>query len=450
MNQFNKHSSNSIESKLAKAELIQKAIFRITELTSETESMEAFYRAIHDSIKELMYAENLFIALYNETEQTLNFVYYEDSMDDEDINDLANIPIDITQKTVTSYVLRTGTILHKDDSGMVEMQKKGLINQQGSPSEDWLGIPLKDKERVLGALVIQSYLKEIYYTEEDEEILQFVGRQIAQLLKGKQYEQALHDNNIKLEERITKRTADLVKAKEAAEDANRAKSEFLANVTHELRTPMHSILSFSSLGQKKKDSASSEKIGNYFKRINQSGQRLLDFVNDLLDLSKMEAGRTDFAPRLNNLKETLKHCLSQFDTLLLEKRIEVNVCNKQAIPLCYFDQISISQVLTNLISNAIKFSPEDSNINISLKYDKEFLYFEISDKGPGIPETEIEHIFEKFIQSSKTRTGAGGTGLGLSICKQAILQHNGLIWAENEVSSGACFHFKIPRYEVAQ
>ncbi len=441
---MNDSSLQSLESKLQKAELIQKALFRITELTSKTDSMESFYSAIHSSIKELMYAENLFIALYDKDKRTLTFVYYEDSMDDDKVEDLANTPFEITNNTVASYVIKSGKTLHANDSSMLEMQKNGLFSQQGAPSVDWLGIPLKDKGQVLGALVIQTYIEGIYYTEEDEEILQFACRQITQLLKSKQYEQALQNSNTQLEEKIFKRTKDLVKAKETAESANRAKSEFLANVTHELRTPMHAILSFSSLGNKKTRNSSIEKIEGYFQKINQSGNRLLEFVNDLLDLSKMESGQYNFNPEQNNVNETLQESLLGLNTQIDEKNIKISILSKKLFPDNVFDSSAVHQVFTNLLSNAIKFSPENGIITITLEQINNIQRITIKDQGVGLPDNELDQIFGKFIQSSFTRTGAGGTGLGLSICKQIASLHKGSIWAENCDESGACFYFELP------
>ncbi len=254
----------------------------------------------------------------------------------------------------------------------------------------------------------------------------------------------LESSHEQLEEKISERTVDLIEAKEIAENANRAKTDFLANVTHELRTPMHAILSFSSLGSKKTRTASIEKIESYFEKINKSGHRLLEFVNALLNMSKMESGQFNFNPEKNSINEVLEDCLQELATQIDEKNIAVSVAMTKISSNFYFDSSSIHQVFTNLLSNAIKFSPKNGKVIITLTQINNNQRVTIKDQGVGLPDEELDQIFDQFIQSSYTRTGAGGTGLGLSICKQIISVHQGLIWAENCSDSGACFHFELP------
>ena len=240
--------------------------------------------------------------------------------------------------------------------------------------------------------------------------------------------------------------------KEAAELANIAKSEFLANMSHELRTPMHGILSFSSLGARRLESVSLEKLGQYFSHINESGNRLLFLLNDLLDLSKLESGKMEFNYAVADLKQIVENCVIGQQIRLNENNLAVSISSKGSTLAC-FDQLRLEQVILNLLSNAIKFSPEKSDIKIDIKPANltcsngevvNGLQLSVYDQGVGIPENELETIFDKFIQSSKTKTNAGGTGLGLSICTEIIKGHQGKLWVENGSEKGAIFHFLIP------
>jgi len=234
-------------------------------------------------------------------------------------------------------------------------------------------------------------------------------------------------------------------AKEAAEKSNMEKSEFLANISHELRTPTHGILSFSSFGIKNSHTGSRNKMNQYFSNIQISGQRLLALLNNLLDLSKFDAGKMTMEMNESNLNELVSICVREQSQQLDDGLIKVRHKDKESPVLGNFDKIRLSQVISNLLTNAIKFSPELTTISIETNLAEGQLSFSIEDQGVGIPLGEFNSIFDAFVQSSKTKTGAGGTGLGLAICKQIIDGHEGQIWAKNNESDGACFYFVIPQ-----
>ncbi len=236
----------------------------------------------------------------------------------------------------------------------------------------------------------------------------------------------------------------LIEAKEVAEAANQAKSDFIADISHEIRTPIHAILGYTKLGINKINKISKESIVDYLNEIQKSGKRLVNLINDLLDLSKLETGKTVYTFELNALSKTIDEVIAQFMGMAADKNLTMDFINPNLTDSVIMDKDKIYQVLTNLVSNAIKFSNANEKIEINLTNLEDRFQVSITDNGLGVPIEEIEAIFEKFTQSSKTTADSGGTGLGLSISKQIILDHQGLIWAENNPNGGATFSFTLP------
>jgi PAS domain S-box-containing protein len=273
---------------------------------------------------------------------------------------------------------------------------------------------------------------------------------VRDITERKQVEQELERHRHHLQEMVEERAYAYRRAMEQAERANRAKSEFLANMSHELRTPMHAILGFSRQALKHTHDNGDEKLATMLRNIQTSGTRLLNLLNDLLDLSKLESGKMTYNFEVLDMRDLLRQTLAEVDSLLAARRIsvhlEVEERTQTHVPL---DHKLMMQVLVNLLSNAIKFSPEQSAIHITLSSSylgkrEKALQIRVCDQGVGIPPGELELVFDKFAQSSNTKSGAGGTGLGLSITRQIVQTHGGVILAENQPAGGACFVVTLP------
>ncbi len=247
------------------------------------------------------------------------------------------------------------------------------------------------------------------------------------------------------------RAAELENARQTAVNALAVKTEFLSNISHELRTPMHAILAYSEMGIELLEEGEKEKISKYLGNINKAAKRLHSLLNQLLDLGKMDAGKMEYSFKRESFDEVIEHTLMELDSLIKKKKLKIDVQALAHDRFAEFDKLRIVQVLVNLMSNAIKFSPSESSIDICVQDDvlannREALRCHVADQGVGIPENECETIFSEFMQSSKTKTGAGGTGLGLSICRHIIEAHGGKIWAENSRPKGAVFSFVFPKF----
>ncbi|WP_188108603.1 PAS domain S-box protein [Sulfurimonas lithotrophica] len=237
---------------------------------------------------------------------------------------------------------------------------------------------------------------------------------------------------------------ELIQAKTDAEDANRAKSEFLANMSHEIRTPMNAILGFvEQLSKNEKDSKRLEQ----FEIITSSGKNLLNIINDILDLSKIESGKMDIEAHPSNLKKLLNELKSLFEILTLKKEQKLNFNIDKNLPKCLIiDPIRINQIIFNLLSNAIKFTPQNGTIILEVEYIEQTkkLKCSVKDTGVGIAKENLNKIFNAFNQEDSSITRKfGGTGLGLSISSKLLALMDGELNVTSTLGEGSTFSFEI-------
>lgn len=295
-----------------------------------------------------------------------------------------------------------------------------------------MSVPLLVGEEVLGLLQVDSRTTKQLFTEADLHLLLGLSAQVAIALNHAQL-LAVRERAVALES-----------AKNAAETANQAKSAFLANVTHELRTPLHAILSFANFGLHKAETTSPSKRQSYFQQIDHSGRTLLALINNLLDLPRLEAGKLTFTWQQTDLHGLLRQVIEECSPLLAERHLTCQVTVPDTPQAIRLDPQKIQQALRNLVSNAVKFSPEQGTIILRVQYDAETAEITIRDQGIGIPDDELETIFDKFMQSRNTTPEHGGLGLGLAICREIVTGHGGCMWASNAPEGGAVFRVRLP------
>lgn len=269
----------------------------------------------------------------------------------------------------------------------------------------------------------------------------------------------LRDLNRNLEDRIRERTFQLEETNRDLARASRHKSEFLANMSHELRTPLNAILGFAELIMDGVYGQVPDELRESIEDIHINGRHLLRLINDVLDLSKIEAGQM----RLNlgecSIQSLIDSTISATRSLAAEKGLELVSRVETGLPLALGDSKRITQVLMNLVGNAIKFTSGGGSVTVTARRVTngelhtlnpapemaDCIEVAVADTGIGIPVEELKNIFSEFrqVDSSITRE-YGGSGLGLSIAKRLVEMHEGSIWAESQVGKGSIFYFRIP------
>jgi GAF domain-containing protein len=288
-----------------------------------------------------------------------------------------------------------------------------------------LALPLLREEHIIGALVI---------TRNDAGEF---SREVIELLKTFATQSALAIQNARLFREIEVKSRQL-------EVASQHKSEFLANMSHELRTPLNAIIGFSEVLGERMFGELNEKQEEYLRDIHASGQHLLSLINDILDLSKIEAGRMELELSDFDLPMTIDNALMLVRERRARRGIELHRSVDEGLGQIRGDERKIRQVLLNLLSNAIKFTPEGGRIDVEAKPVDGSVEVSVTDTGVGIAPDDHEAVFEEFRQVGTADKKVEGTGLGLTLSRKFVELHGGKIWVKSQVGVGSTFTFTIP------
>ena len=312
-------------------------------------------------------------------------------------------------------------------------------------SRSVVAVPLRVKDRILGSLCIDS--REVgVLTEEDLAVMKTVGNQIAIALDNVQAYEKISSLNIGLEQTVKDRTKELQEANEKLQEMDRVKSQFLANVSHDLRNPLCSIKGLTTNLMDGILGTISESQATYLCRINANAERLTRMISDLLDLTSIAAGKVKLHWQQVDLSTITKEMVAQLEFQADAKAVRLHtVCPTEPV-LVVADGDRLSQVFQNLIDNAVKFTPQEGTVTVEVKQDsQERVLVIVSDTGPGIPAQYASSLFDPFFQAPQDSVHRRkGLGIGLSIVKNFVDLHGGTVRVESEPGQGTSFIVSLP------
>ena len=288
-----------------------------------------------------------------------------------------------------------------------------------------LALPLLREDRLIGGLVVRRKAAGKFPAPVVDLLQTFAAQSVL----------AIH--NARLFREIEEKGREL-------ESANQHKSEFLANMSHELRTPLNAILGYTELILDSIYGDVPEKIQEVLERLEKNGRHLLNLINDVLDLSKIEAGQLTLSLNEYSMGDVIQTVSTSVEALAAEKDLDLKVEVSKDLSIGKGDEQRIAQVILNLVGNAIKFTDE-GEVKIEVTVSNETFLVSVHDTGPGVTEADQQKIFDEFQQADGSSTRKkGGTGLGLSISKKIIDMHGGRIWVESTLGKGSTFRFTLP------
>jgi len=312
------------------------------------------------------------------------------------------------------------------------------------PVSAFIHAPMIYEGRVIGVLTAYATRGPMHFTDEFVELFAALANQLAMAAVNARLYSEVQAYSHAMEEKVAQRTSELEKANARLLELDRLKSDFLSTVSHELRTPLTSIRSFSEI-LLRYDVDNTEKRKNFVSIIHNEAERLTRMIDDLLDLSKIEAGRLELTPEALELEPVFSRAIGTTHPLCAEKEIQMICEIESALPPVYANADWLHQVLTNLLFNAVKFSPKGGTIRINARENEGFARISVTDEGPGIPSDQLEQIFERFHQvRDPQKSNLLGTGLGLTISRELVEKLGGRIWVESEPGVGATFLFTVP------
>jgi signal transduction histidine kinase len=412
--------------------------------------------------------EELLDAIYNECKRSVDCTLFTIALLEESTNELSfeldvrdgvRLPKDRIRlgEGLNSWVashhepLLIGSVADEKRIGV-----KAVVDTK--PTESWLGVPMIARDRLIGVISVESFKKNAF-TNDDMLLLTAIANQAAVAIENAHLYKDLEGLTYALEQRVLERTNELRETNLRLLAADRSKNQFLANMSHELRTPLNSIIGFSSVLLENTRAVVPQRLYKFLENIHVAGNHLLELINDILDLSKIEAGKMELRTDDFDLRDTITAVERVMKGFAAEARVSITASIDPSVPMVRLDEGRLKQILFNLLSNAVKFSPDGGPVTIAVKLlprttsplAVDSVRIDVVDRGIGIPPDQLQRIFDEFYQTEEGRRARrGGTGLGLSLTRNFVELHHGRIEVQSLPGEGSCFTLYLPvNYDAA-
>jgi len=410
-------------------EVIQSVLLEISHQSGLSQNTFEIYNNICETLNEIIPADSFYIGLINEA--TCKFSYIEKNHSGELFSQYDNLQFE----SLLKFVLNTGMSLLVNKEKIIKLSALGKIDNINSVPEVWIGVPLYIKEKIIGIIALFSFSEKNDFSEQTKEILEFVAEQIAHVIERRRIQD------------------ELIKAKNKAEESDRLKSEFLTQISHEIRTPINSILSFSELLKNDLKPHVTDELNDSFLMIERGGKRLIRTIDMILNMSQIH----NYEKYLEFKKCNLQHdilipIIAQFQNLAQIKGIKLDFYSEIENSDILCDYYSVNQIFLNLIENAIKFTDYGGVACKLYSLNLNKLVVEIEDTGIGISEEYIPKLFSVFLQEERGYTRKyDGNGLGLALVKKFADLNEAEIEVKSQKGKGTTFFviFKnclVPQY----
>jgi len=337
--------------------------------------------------------------------------------------------------------LHDGRIVVFDE--LEEGHKKDLLRKYNLS----IAVPLEVGQERMGYLLLGEKASGEIYTTQDIDVLEVFSPELAIAIENSKSYEEIKEFNITLGEEVKRATEDLVKANNRLKELDQAKDEFVSVVSHELRTPMTAVKSYVWLVLNGKAGPLNPKVQEYLNKVYSSSERLISLINDVLDVSHIETGRLNVDLQPASPIKIAEEVIDTLKAKAAETKIDLIVKKDEAVPLIAADITKLGEIYTNLIGNALKFTPSGGKVTVSFQKNGDSIEISVADTGIGMSKEDVTKLFTKFGRLQKsyaTMSSSGGSGLGLYISKSYVELMHGKIWVNSEPGKGTTFTFSLP------